>query len=235
MSRKINVVLVGASGRMGQEISLLLNKSASAKLLREVSRSKPGKNDGLSGIRSTVVDVVIDFSTNKNFLKTVSWCEKNRVPLVSGITGLSKKQTLALKRAGKKIPVLWSANMSIGINIFLHLIECLAPFFLNYDLQLEEFHHNKKVDAPSGTAIVLQNALTHASKKKMPRVLSVRGGGIFGIHKLWMMGEEETLIIEHSALNRKVFARGAVMAAEWIVGKKPGLYAMKDLWKTKTR
>ena len=118
-----------------------------------------------------------------------------------------------LTKAAESCPVLWSANMSLGVNFVAELIKSLSVLEEDFDFQIEETHHRHKVDKPSGTAILLQESLQAKLKKTLPEPLSVRGGGVFGIHKLMAMSEEETITIEHVALNRKVFAKGAVKAA----------------------
>jgi 4-hydroxy-tetrahydrodipicolinate reductase len=121
--------------------------------------------------------------------------------------------------------------MSIGINLFLKAIESLGQVAKTYDWQIEEFHHKRKKDSPSGTAKWLQQSAEKAKGEKLPAVMAGRGGGIYGIHKLWLMGEEETLTIEHTALSRALFARGALTAAKWIQAKRPGFYSLQDVLK----
>jgi 4-hydroxy-tetrahydrodipicolinate reductase len=173
--------------------------------------------------------VLIDFSLPKGLPKTLQWCRKNKVPCVVGVTGLRTREQKLLKKTSSVVPVLWSANMSLGVNVFAKLIESLSRLLPDYDWQLEEFHHNKKVDKPSGTAKWLQNVAETNRKKKLPQVLSGRGGGIYGVHKLFLMGPEETLTVEHTALSRALFARGALTAAKWLVTRRPGLYSMGNV------
>lgn len=231
MSRKtrpsLNIALVGAAGRMGKEIE---NVAAQAGYAIDT------KIDGLKDWKTAEaksIDVVIDFSSPDGLDGALAWCLKNRKPLVSGSTGLSAKQRKALANAAKKIPVLYSGNMSLGIAVFSAMIKYLGAV-KDWDFQIEEIHHDQKKDRPSGTALLLQDKLTEVAGPEVPAPLSLRGGGVPGIHTLWAMGPEETLTITHTAFNRTVFARGALRAALWLFDKKQaGLYDLSDLYSHK--
>jgi 4-hydroxy-tetrahydrodipicolinate reductase len=223
---KINIILVGATGKMGHEIISLLATHDRAKLLTGVMNSNKAELHAPKKKMSNCV--LIDFSVPAGFTMALKYCCNNRIPFVSGTTGLTAKHFSELKKASKKIPVLWAPNMSLGVNLLFNLVEQAGHTFANFDMQIEESHHKHKKDSPSGTAIALQKKVEAASKKKLPPILSTRGGGVIGLHTLKIMGEEEVLTIEHEALNRKVFARGAIEAAVWLSDKKRGLYDMKD-------
>ncbi|WP_374029484.1 4-hydroxy-tetrahydrodipicolinate reductase [Bdellovibrio bacteriovorus] len=124
--------------------------------------------------------------------------------------------------------MLWSSNMSLGVAVLNEALKSLSAIS-HFDFQIEELHHNKKKDKPSGTAITLQENLEKAVGRELPEALAIRGGGIFGVHKIYAMSDEEVLTFEHTALNRTVFAKGAVQAAEWLVKQKPGLYQIRDV------
>jgi 4-hydroxy-tetrahydrodipicolinate reductase len=230
---KVEIIVVGAAGRVGRELVGLLTKNKSASLYIGVDYKGRADVTDIARVRPIKHTVVVDFSTPATFRTSLNWCVKTRTPFVSGTTGLTAKDFSALKRAGKKTPVLWAANMSEGVNVFLNLIEAVGPRFSGYDLQLEEIHHIHKKDAPSGTAKLLRDRVERVSGKKMPPPVSIRGGGVFGVHKLMMMNENEVITIEHSALNRRVFAAGALQAATWLVGKRPGVYSMQDVLREK--
>ncbi|MBX2988074.1 MAG: 4-hydroxy-tetrahydrodipicolinate reductase [Bdellovibrionaceae bacterium] len=208
--KKLKVGLWGASGRMGQEVSRLL---ADARDLSLAEKS---------------VDIWIDFSSPEGFDEILKKAVKAGTPLVSGTTGLSAKQKDALKKAGRKIPVLWASNMSLGVAVLNEAIRLFSRLE-GFDFQIEEIHHNRKKDRPSGTALTLQETLREAVGGKIPDVLSMRGGGVFGVHKVWAFSEEEVLMFEHQALNRAVFARGALAAARWLAGRPAGLYHIRDV------
>jgi 4-hydroxy-tetrahydrodipicolinate reductase len=176
------------------------------------------------------IDAVVDFSNPKGSQQALAWAMENSRPIVSGTTGLSKPELKSFARAAKKIPVLYSANMSVGIAVFSAMLKSLAAV-KDWNFQVEEAHHIHKKDRPSGTAILLQAALAQAVARKLPEPNCIRGGGIPGIHQVWAMGPEETLILQHTAFQRTVFARGAIAAARWLFDKnEPGLYDLSHLY-----
>lgn len=219
---------------MGQEIARVVHQDPYWQLSGGVDRADATVGlriePELEAFQKKDVDVVIDFSSPAIFGDILEWCVKNNKPLVSGTTGLSLADFARLKSASKKIPVLWAPNMSLGIAMFAELIKRVAQLE-DFDFQIEEFHHRHKKDKPSGTAILLQDVLKASVTKEVPEALAIRGGGIFGIHRLYCMSPDETITIEHVALNRSVFAKGAVSAARWLVGKKAGSYELKDTLK----
>jgi len=174
------------------------------------------------------IDVVIDFSTANMTESVARWCAKNRCALVNGVTGLSPRQKTSFIHTADQAPVLWSPNMSLGIAVLKRmLLEMKA--LSGFDFFIEETHHKNKVDSPSGTAVDLHAHLEQTLKTSVPQPVAIRGGGVFGIHRVGALGGEETLVIEHSALNRRVFARGALQAANWLRQQPPGLYEMADV------
>lgn len=233
MKKKLKVGLVGASGRMGQEITEILKTKNEFELhlavcrsasLAEFAYTRPTPNCA----EAKEVDIWIDFSSPELLKKLLTVAAKNKTPVVSGTTGLSSADQAALKRSAKNIPVLWASNMSLGVAVLAEALEVFSRI-RSFDFQIEEFHHNRKKDRPSGTAKTLQEKLEKAVGRKLPEPVSIRGGGIFGIHKIHAMAEEEHIVFEHMALNRAVFARGAVEAAQWLCSKKKGFYSMRDV------
>jgi 4-hydroxy-tetrahydrodipicolinate reductase len=186
----------------------------------------------MTGLDPSKTDVVIDFSLPELTDEVIGWCEKNSKPLVCGVTGLVERAHLHFLEASKRIPILWAPNMSLGVAVVARMLSNFSQLE-DFEFQIEELHHKRKKDRPSGTALFLQERLQESLKKAverpLPDPLSIRGGGIFGIHRVWAMGEEEMITIEHTAMNRRVFARGALRAAQWIQGKAPGLYRMDDM------
>jgi 4-hydroxy-tetrahydrodipicolinate reductase len=221
---------------MGTEIRNLIRSSDNIEVAIGVDRNKVKADflcvESIKKVDAKKVDVVVDFSLPELFSEALEWAVKNKKAFVSGTTGLSKKQKQEIQKASKAIPVLWSANMSLGINLICEILKNFSAA-KDFDFQIVEAHHNKKKDAPSGTAVLLQDHLEAAIDRKVPTALSLRGGGIFGIHEVWAMGQEEVIKIEHNALNRSVFARGAISVASWISGQKPGLYQVADVLKSK--
>lgn len=224
----VKVALIGASGRMGREIDALISEEKQWRVSQKVGHGV-GEIESVDQLNPKEVDIVIDFSTASLFSSVLAWCAKHNKPLVSGTTGLSEKDLESLESASSSLPVLWSANMSLGIAWLSEIIKQLAPLAASFDFQIEEVHHNKKIDSPSGTAKHLQQVLEKYVDAEAPQPLAIRGGGVFGIHKVWAMSDEEVITVEHQALNRTVFAKGAVKAAKWLYGKPNGRYLISSL------
>lgn len=221
--KKIKVGLVGSAGRMGKEISAVIEANPRCELAYA-----PLRGEKWDGKKAAAVDVWIDFSSPEALKDVLKKASEHKTPVVCGTTGFSKKEKDLLKQYSKKIPVLWSSNMSLGVAVLNEALKSLAAIS-HFDFQVEEIHHNRKKDRPSGTAITLQENLEKAVGKKLPDALAIRGGGVFGVHKIFAMSDEEVLTFEHTALNRTVFAKGSVQAAEWLVKQKPGLYQIRDV------
>jgi 4-hydroxy-tetrahydrodipicolinate reductase len=211
---------------MGQEIQKVLRKTKGVVFCGGIARKPKGMVvTGFDGVKLKP-DLVIDFSSPEMFLQTLQWCQAKKVPLLSGTTGLSEKHFSALKKASKKVPVLWTANTSIGVQMVKDLLRAL-PLPGHFKVQMTEWHHIHKKDKPSGTAIVLQNILNE-KRAKLPKPKSIREGEIVGTHRIEISSGEEVITIEHKALRRAVFARGAVEAGVWLANKRAGLYSMED-------
>lgn len=223
------IAVIGAGGRMGQEVIQLAQEMPLVEFVCGVDAGAIEYLDNFNEIDPSAVNVLIDFSSPSLLHGLAEWCSLHKVCLVSGTTGLQEKDFLALNQAAQKIPVLWAPNMSLGIAFMAEILTQFSKISEEFDFQIEESHHINKKDAPSGTAIFLQETLEASISRKIPPALSIRGGGIFGIHKAWAMSKEETLTIEHTALNRTVFARGALKAACWLVDQGPGRYEIRDV------
>ena len=248
----LRLILSGCSGRMGRAVANLcaaqpdLEIAAGFDLLGTGDRdfpvfSSPAQFRGQA-------DAVIDFSSPAALPALLDFCTARRIPVVLATTGYSPEQLEAIDRAAEVIPVFRSANMSLGINVLLALVgQAAAALGPDYDIEIVEKHHNKKVDAPSGTALMLADAAAaalpwqpgyvcdrHSVRQARGReeigICSVRGGGIVGDHDVLFAGENEVITLSHSAMSREVFASGATAAARFLseVGA-PGLYSMQDL------
>lgn len=232
--KKKRIGVVGAGGRMGTEIAKALADHPTLEAYLGVDRSKDvrGFKHSAKDLKSKAADSVelwIDFSSPETLEQVLTLAEKSKTPVVSGTTGLTPAQERRLAKAKNTIPVLWASNMSLGVAVLREVLGSLAPL-KHFDFQIEEVHHSKKKDRPSGTAKTLQADLEKAVGRKLPEALAIRGGGVFGVHKVWAMSDEEVLTFEHQALNRAVFACGAVRAADWLLRqKRPGLYSMRDV------
>jgi len=194
------------------------------------------------------VDVVIDFSIAEAIPKLIEWCCSRNLPLVMCTTALSDETTAQLRRASEMLPIFQSANMSLGINLMLSLLERASSVLgdTGFDIEIIEKHHNRKVDAPSGTAYMLADELnkngqfeivTDRTQRRIRRpkneigISAVRGGSIVGEHSVLFAGQDEVLEVSHTVYSRDAFANGALKAAEFIASQKPGLYTMDDLFK----
>lgn len=231
--KKYKVGVLGSSGRMGQEISQCLvgNTKLEAFLGWSNKNGSSGYKHNVTNLNSDFVnnvDLWIDFSTPEALMQAIPIILRTKKPVISGTTGLSENQFKRLKSISNQAPLLWSSNMSLGVAVLGKVLENLQ-MISHYDFKIEECHHKLKKDSPSGTAISLQKKLEKVIQKKVETPLSLRGGGVIGDHKVWAFGEEEVLCFEHRAIQRKVFARGALWAAEKLLKKPKGLYEFGDL------
>jgi 4-hydroxy-tetrahydrodipicolinate reductase len=194
-------------------------------------------------------DIVIDFSLPDAADATIDYCTQNNAALVLGTTGLTDKDREKIKNASSKIPIVYATNMSVGMNVLFSLAGKTASMLGDeYDIEIVEQHHRFKKDAPSGSALTLAENIAKATGKKFPDCLNfgrhgkdtlrdkgqigihaVRAGDITGIHSVIFSTTGETVTLNHTSHSRDTFARGAIRAAEWLIGKKPGLYAMADV------
>jgi len=206
-------------------------------------------NVKLDSVYPAGADVAIDFSQPATADSTVDYCVKNGVALVLGTTSLSNEQLAKIKAASAKIPVIYGTNMSVGMNVLFSLVGKVASMLGDdYDIEIIEQHHRFKKDAPSGSALTLAENICKATGKKFPDCVTcgrsgkdalrekgtvgihaVRAGDITGIHSIIFSTLGEKLTLNHTAHSRDTFARGALRAAKWLVGKKPGLYSMADV------
>ena len=192
-------------------------------------------------------DVIIDFSHFSRMNSLLEFAQEKKIPLVIATTGYGTEIEEKIKQAAEKIPVLLSSNMSLGINLMQDILEKIVPvLYENYDIEVVEAHHNKKIDSPSGTAKTLVETIEAGCRDTMkkqygregisPRekneigIHSLRGGTIVGEHSVLFCGNDEIIEIKHTALSKKIFAEGAIKAAQFLAGQKPGLYTMKDIF-----
>jgi 4-hydroxy-tetrahydrodipicolinate reductase len=220
----MNVIIVGAGGRMGKELVRLCEEATDVKVIAAVDPAGKGTHKKVSDIKTSAKGVLIDFSSPEGMREALAWSVKKGWGFVSGTTGIGEKDQKEIKAASSKTAVLWASNMSVGVAVLRKLIAELSPLSDEFDFQIEEFHHRHKKDSPSGTAKTLQEDLKKAVGKKLPDVVAVRGGGIFGVHNVWAMSEEEVIRLEHTALNRAVFAKGALRAARFLDKKRIGSF-----------
>ena len=198
---------------------------------------------------SEQVDVIIDFSHPKALSPLLAFAKEKQVPCVLCTTGYSTEQVEELKKISESVPIFYSRNMSLGINLLIALSQKAAAVLGNeFDIEIIEMHHNQKIDAPSGTALMLADGIAqirgkgtryvydrHSQRKKREQneigLHSVRGGTIVGEHEVIFAGPHEVISLSHSAQSKEVFANGAINAAVYMAGRSPGLYDMSDLLK----
>ncbi len=231
MNSVIKVGVVGAGGRVGLELEKLIKDSTDLEPTLGIGHRSLGFKENrhhFSDSTAKELHVVIDFSTPELLEKTIEFCLKQKVPLVSGTTGLSSDQLSKLETAAKTIPVLWAPNMSLGVAVLKKALNVFKTIS-HFDFQVEEWHHRHKKDSPSGTAVMLKTELEKIIEKSTPPTMVMRAGGIYGVHKIYATSDEEIIQFEHTAINRTVFARGALTAARWIIKQKPGSYSMSDI------
>ena len=249
----IKVILNGCCGVMGGVVTELVEAEPEMEIVAGIDIKDNGKTTypvfpSLSEC-SVPADVVIDFASAKATDALLDYCEAKAVPVVLCTTGLSDEQVKrATEESIKKTAVLKSANMSLGINLLMKLLkeaaDVLAP--AGFDIEIVEKHHNRKLDAPSGTALALADSINEARnneyeyvydrstrrEKRRPKeigISAVRGGNIVGDHDVIFAGCDEVITFSHSAYSRAVFAKGAVQAAIFLADKKTGLYDMSDV------
>lgn len=250
----INIILNGCCGKMGSAVIAAVENKQNMQIIGGVDIRTDVVRDfpvaaSFEALGSCRGNVVIDFSNPAAFEPMIEFCKAEKIPAVVCTTGLSDKQICTLKESSKVIPVFFSANMSLGVNLLVELSKTAAKVLGDsFDIEIIEQHHNQKIDAPSGTALMIADAIKeeldgdtvyeydrHSKREKRPKneigIHSVRGGTIVGEHQVIFAGNDEILSISHSARSKALFATGAVNAAEYISGKAPGLYNMSDMIK----
>jgi len=248
----IKVIMHGCNGRMGQVISGLIAADADMEMVAGVDGRDDGHNSYpvFSEIEKCDVeaDCIIDFSAAPAVDKLLDYCVDKNMPCVLCTTGLSEEQLAKVAEASKKVAILKSANMSLGINLLIKMLKeatgVLAP--AGYDIEIVEKHHNQKLDAPSGTALALADSInaelnneyeyvydrsTRREKRPVKEIgiSAVRGGTIVGDHDVIFAGMDEVITFSHTAYSRAVFGKGAVQAAKFLAGKPAGMYDMSDV------
>lgn len=246
----INVLISGALGKMGKKVFSACSENSNVKAVCGVDIKEDFSNpdfpiySDFDSVKEKV-DVVIDFSSTLNFDRLTAYISKNKIPSVLCATGYSEEQTAMIKELSSKVAIFRSANMSVGVNLLVTLVKSASLALNGFDIEITEMHHNKKVDAPSGTALMLAEAIKSvlpekfflygregkvgARTKDEIGIHALRGGNVVGEHEVIFAGENEIIKLSHSAQDRSVFADGAVKASEYIFTKSNGLYDMSDM------
>lgn len=251
MIQMTNILLCGAGGKMGHAVVRSAKDFEGASIAAGYDIRIPSDVDfpvytSLSDIKEKI-DVIIDFSHPSLTDGILDYAAENKIPAVICTTGLSGEQVAHLNRTSETTAVFYSANMSLGVNLLIDLVQRAAKVLEdNFDIEIIEKHHNQKLDAPSGTALAIADAISdavsyepeytydrHSVRKKRDKseigILSMRGGTIVGEHSVYFAGCDEVIEIKHAATSKEVFAVGAVKAAVFLKGARPGLYSMKNL------
>ena len=248
----VKIIMSGCNGYMGRTVTDIVAADADAEIVAGIDLADHG--DKTYPVFTNIADcnveadVVIDFSSPKALDSLLSYCTEKKVAAIFCTTGYSEEQLAQIKAAAAHTAVMKSANMSLGINMLLKLVQeaanLLAP--AGFDMEIVEKHHNLKVDAPSGTALALADSINEAlgqkydytydrSKERKRRekyeigISAVRGGNIVGEHEVIFAGLDEVIEFKHTAYSKGVFAKGAVQAAKYMAGKPAGFYDMKDV------
>lgn len=247
----VNIILSGCNGTMGKNIIQAAEETRGVTIICgiDVKEDRQARFPVVASPRDFTAnaDVIVDFSHPSVTDDLLSFAVERKIPIVIATTGLSSKQKENIKAAAETIPVFFSANMSLGINLLIDLVKKAAAFLADdHDIEIVERHHNKKIDAPSGTALYIADEIAkvlpfepsytydrHSRRAKREKteigIHAIRGGTIPGDHEVLFIGDSEILEIKHSAVSKRVFAEGALRAAVFLQGKAPGLYNMNDI------
>ncbi len=246
------IIMHGCNGKMGQVVTKIVADDDASEIVAGIDIFDDGHNEYpvFSAIKDCDVDadVVIDFASAKAVDALLDYCQDKKLPLVLCTTGLSEEQAAKVEQVSAKTAVLRSANMSLGINTLFKVLKSVSPLLAEagFDIEIVEKHHHFKLDAPSGTALALADAVNESldepysykydrsadriqRPKKEIGISAVRGGTIVGEHQVIFAGEDEVIELKHTAYSKNVFAKGAVEAAKFLSGKPAGMYTMKDV------
>ena len=246
------IIMVGCGGKMGKTISDIVRNDSEAEIVAGVDINTSWANDypvypAIKDVKEEA-DVIIDFSTPKVLEELLSYAKEKKAAVVLCTTGYSEEQIEMINAAAKECTLLRSANMSMGINTMVKVMETVAKTLADagFDIDIVERHHNQKLDAPSGTAIALADVINEqldgeyeyvydrsGRREKRPvkeiGLSAVRGGTIVGEHEIIFAGTDEVIEFKHTAYSKAIFGKGAVQAAKFLKGKPAGMYGMKDV------
>jgi len=247
----IRVLINGCNGKMGQEVAKKARDMEGIEVFGGVDVKDSGDNffpvyTDLNDINKEMPDIIVDFSVPSASFKIIEFARKNKIPIVLATTGFSEDELNKIKEYGKEIPIFQSYNMSYSVSVMSKIVAELAKLLDNNDIEIVETHHRRKVDSPSGTALILANSINKALDGKMNYeynrhskrekrssneigIHSIRGGTECGKHTVLFFGEDESFEITHNVTSRGVFAEGALKAAKFLINKDCGIYNMNDL------
>ena len=244
----LRVIINGYSGSMGKVLTKCVNEDSELQLVCGVSRDEldvPFKTYFKMSDVSETADVIIDFSHHSTINDTLRYATKTKTPLVIATTGFNEDELGRIKEASTIAPIFHSSNMSLGVNVLVKLVKEAAKALNEFDIEIIEKHHNKKLDSPSGTAIMIANGIKDVlpgseciygrygrSEKRKPTevgIHAIRGGTIVGEHTTIFAGHDEVVEIKHTAQSKDIFAKGAIAAAKFLVNQEAGYYNMNNM------
>ena len=247
----IKLILCGSNGQMGKVIVDQVSEMDGYEIVAAMDRGDSYGYDfptfeDINEFKGEA-DAIIDFSNPSTLPVLLKYSKASKTPLVIASTGFSDEEVETMKEASKETAILYSGNMSLGINVLLSLVKKATSALEGFDIEVIEKHHNKKVDSPSGTAFMIANAideqrdgnteLVHGREgndtKRKPEevgIHAVRGGTIVGEHSVIFAGVDEVIEVKHSAMSKKIFAVGSINAAKFLVNKETGFFSMDDLF-----
>ena len=244
----LRVIINGYSGSMGKVLTKCVNEDSELQLVCGVSRDElevPFKTYFKMSDVSETADVIIDFSHHSTINDTLSYATKTKTPLVIATTGFNEDELGRIKEASTIAPIFHSSNMSLGVNVLVKLVKEASKALNEFDIEIIEKHHNKKLDSPSGTAIMIANGIKDVlpgseciygrygrSEKRKPTevgIHAIRGGTIVGEHTTIFAGHDEVVEIKHTAQSKDIFAKGAIAAAKFLVNQEAGYYNMNNM------
>lgn len=238
----MKLIVHGAAGRMGQQVCRLAGEQVAAAVSTEGGEGILTKLTDYTG----EADCVVDFSHHTATADLLAYCVERKLPVVVATTGQTPEERKLIAAAAKEIPVFFSANMSLGVAVLADLVRRATAMFPDADIEIVEIHHNQKLDVPSGTALMLANAVKdsrseaefligrHENGKRTKAevgIHSLRMGNEVGTHEVHINTGYETVVLKHQAHDRALFAQGALAAANYLCGKSAGLYTMQDIMK----
>ncbi len=243
----MKVLVIGSKGKMGALVKSILEADSSVDKVYGFDQNEENSVstfDSLASVPS--VDVAIDYSHPSLLPSILNFATTHKIPLVIATTGYTENQENEILELSKVLPVFKSSNYSFGVEVVSQVLKQISSFLeSDYDIEIVEKHHHLKVDAPSGTSLHLANTINESLKVKKEivnghqgkrtknelAIHAVRGGSVVGEHQVLFLGKDETIEISHIAQSKAIFAHGSIKAAKFIIGKKPGLYKMKDIFK----
>ena len=237
------IIVNGAGGRMGARVLALAEQSELFCTVGAVDAFAEGFVKKLSDVEESA-DGIIDFSSHLATCELLAYATEKKLPVVLATTGHTEEELCAIREASKIIPIFMSANMSVGVAVTVNIAKQIASVFPDADIEIVEKHHNQKMDAPSGTALMIANAIKEVREgstlkcgragigkreKSEIGIHALRMGGVIGEHEVFVVTPSQTISVKHEAHTRDLFAEGALSAMSFIIGKEPGIYDMYDL------